>query len=115
MLKTGTCTGSEKLVLQRPFPRAVTFDTCHNGGSRPSTPENSGGQRSVCIRHALSRRLPLALLFPVAVVLRDCPRRTAPRSEEHTSELQSPCNLVCRLLLEKKKKQQSYTLVKITP
>src|SRR5256885_11535674 len=29
------------------------------------------------------------------------------RSEEHTSELQSPCNLVCRLLLEKKKK--SYT------
>src|SRR2546426_1351717 len=31
----------------------------------------------------------------------------APRSEEHTSELQSPCNLVCRLLLEKKKTQKS--------
>src|SRR5256885_11459578 len=30
-------------------------------------------------------------------------RHAAPRSEEHTSELQSPCNLVCRLLLEKKK------------
>src|SRR2546426_7302146 len=30
-----------------------------------------------------------------------------PRSEEHTSELQSPCNLVCRLLLEKKKKNKS--------
>src|SRR2546426_9057847 len=30
-------------------------------------------------------------------------RQTWPRSEEHTSELQSPCNLVCRLLLEKKK------------
>src|SRR2546426_5617390 len=29
------------------------------------------------------------------------------RSEEHTSELQSPCNLVCRLLLEKKKKNKS--------
>src|SRR2546426_2752235 len=29
------------------------------------------------------------------------------RSEEHTSELQSPCNLVCRLLLEKKKKKIS--------
>src|SRR2546426_6494772 len=28
------------------------------------------------------------------------------RSEEHTSELQSPCNLVCRLLLEKKKKEE---------
>src|SRR2546426_7488995 len=32
------------------------------------------------------------------------------RSEEHTSELQSPCNLVCRLLLEKKKKRSSHKL-----
>src|SRR2546426_4593556 len=32
----------------------------------------------------------------------------ATRSEEHTSELQSPCNLVCRLLLEKKKKKIPY-------
>src|SRR6266446_10728777 len=32
------------------------------------------------------------------------PLRGRRRSEEHTSELQSPCNLVCRLLLEKKKK-----------
>src|SRR5256885_9863680 len=42
-------------------------------------------------------RQPLRLVLPVG--------RTAPalRSEEHTSELQSPCNLVCRLLLEKKK------------
>src|SRR6266566_9923027 len=32
--------------------------------------------------------------------------RAASRSEEHTSELQSPCNLVCRLLLEKKKKTE---------
>src|SRR2546426_8686695 len=31
---------------------------------------------------------------------------TRARSEEHTSELQSPCNLVCRLLLEKKKKKR---------
>src|SRR2546426_7347596 len=31
------------------------------------------------------------------------------RSEEHTSELQSPCNLVCRLLLEKKKKNTTDT------
>src|SRR2546426_4399290 len=33
--------------------------------------------------------------------------RTRDRSEEHTSELQSPCNLVCRLLLEKKKTNNS--------
>src|SRR5256885_8787722 len=32
------------------------------------------------------------------------------RSEEHTSELQSPCNLVCRLLLEKKKKKKNIKL-----
>src|SRR2546427_6980632 len=35
-------------------------------------------------------------------------RRRRPRSEEHTSELQSQSNLVCRLLLEKKKKRYSY-------
>src|SRR5256885_3722964 len=33
------------------------------------------------------------------------------RSEEHTSELQSPCNLVCRLLLEKKKKKIKHTIL----
>src|SRR5256885_8167001 len=35
-------------------------------------------------------------------------RRIVGRSEEHTSELQSPCNLVCRLLLEKKKKNSQH-------
>src|SRR2546426_5484302 len=48
-------------------------------------------------------------------VTRPAPRAPCPsvdpthrpgRSEEHTSELQSPCNLVCRLLLEKKKKKK---------
>src|SRR2546427_6965390 len=36
-----------------------------------------------------------------------CGRTSDPRSEEHTSELQSQSNLVCRLLLEKKKKKTS--------
>src|SRR2546426_8577484 len=40
--------------------------------------------------------------------------QAARRSEEHTSELQSPCNLVCRLLLEKKKKNYSLYLVLTT-
>src|SRR2546426_5670744 len=39
-------------------------------------------------------------------------RQKTMRSEEHTSELQSPCNLVCRLLLEKKKKQNRYKTLK---
>src|SRR2546426_7012296 len=57
---------------------------------------------------ARPRLLELVLLF----VLAGCHVQPKPdniilillRSEEHTSELQSPCNLVCRLLLEKKKK-----------
>src|SRR5256885_13153546 len=36
------------------------------------------------------------------------------RSEEHTSELQSPCNLVCRLLLEKKKTTSHFTFNRYT-
>src|SRR5256885_12078049 len=68
------------------------------------------------------RRPPRSTLFPYTTLFRSrtpsrldrsahasrshntCPRRASVRSEEHTSELQSPCNLVCRLLLEKKKK-----------
>src|SRR5947208_4708143 len=63
------------------------------------------------------RRPPRSTLFPYTTLFRsgDCPlslghprrsdRRECPpaRSEEHTSELQSPDHLVCRLLLEKKK------------
>src|SRR2546426_6092020 len=48
--------------------------------------------------------------LPAWVPLAECiAQRKDPlfRSEEHTSELQSPCNLVCRLLLEKKKKKKS--------
>src|SRR5256885_6796853 len=70
------------------------------------------------------RRPPRSTLFPYTTLFRSnivaavifmsaqetvghtsrSPEETPPRSEEHTSELQSPCNLVCRLLLEKKNK-----------
>src|SRR5256885_10975657 len=40
-----------------------------------------------------------------------CARSSGMRSEEHTSELQSPCNLVCRLLLEKKNELSHQTTV----
>src|SRR5436309_12703857 len=66
------------------------------------------------------RRPPRSTLFPYTTLFRSCrpepyPRRQGPRdaqrpvlrSEEHTSELQSRENLVCRLLLEKKKKYKS--------
>src|SRR5258708_29162010 len=68
------------------------------------------------------RRPPRSTLFPYTTLFRShsraargqrpnrsrrapVRRRSADRSEEHTSELQSPDHLVCRLLLEKKKKR----------
>src|ERR1022692_5132915 len=64
------------------------------------------------------RRPPRSTLFPYTTLFRSIDSDPATwswnpasrtgivmRSEEHTSELQSPCNLVCRLLLEKKKKK----------
>src|SRR5574341_1559768 len=71
------------------------------------------------------RRPPRSTLFPYTTLFRSvpatpCRRRCAAtagwaidrkRSEEHTSELQSPTNLVCRLLLEKKKNNTKDTEV----
>src|SRR4249920_4015727 len=65
------------------------------------------------------RRPPRSTLFPYTTLFRSCGRHRVPRlarvglclgdrprSEEHTSELQSRPHLVCRLLLEKKKKKK---------
>src|SRR5258708_10859970 len=53
---------------------------------------------------------------PRRVMVLDQVELMSPRSEEHTSELQSPDHLVCRLLLEKKKKHRSIQQVAdITP
>src|SRR5256885_13263736 len=49
-------------------------------------------------------------VFPLRIRIGDDACAGLERSEEHTSELQSPCNLVCRLLLEKKKKHYYITL-----
>src|SRR5438552_10093382 len=68
----------------------------------------------VIIFFLMMRRPPRSTLFPYTTLFRSlwmsgwpagpcCPVRASPaRSEEHTSELQSPDHLVCRLLLEKK-------------
>src|SRR2546426_5967962 len=61
---------------------------------------------------SLIAALPLALTLPnltSAEEQSDDVSEIRKRSEEHTSELQSPCNLVCRLLLEKKKKKVQRT------
>src|SRR5256885_12541322 len=73
------------------------------------------------------RRPPRSTLFPYTTLFRsagsptarcgwpapDGRRPWARRSEEHTSELQSPCNLVCRLLLEKKKNDHIVILLQV--
>src|SRR2546426_8776201 len=76
--------------------------------------------RSRELRNTLERAVLLSPAGSFAVAELE-PARVAPaaatpvpfpatRSEEHTSELQSPCNLVCRLLLEKKKTSINLTL-----
>src|SRR5215216_7657269 len=68
------------------------------------------------------RRPPRSTLFPYTTLFRSPPTRPGRwcarwprkrRSEEHTSELQSPDHLVCRLLLEKKKNKKKYSINKI--
>src|SRR2546426_6077716 len=88
-------------MIRRPprstlFPYTTLFRSLHGGAG-------CGDNRA--INQAFERHLPLDQLLledfvdslQLELVL------AGQRSEEHTSELQSPCNLVCRLLLEKKK------------
>src|SRR2546426_7904788 len=54
--------------------------------------------------HPVQRQSPPSASRSMSAAFAPSAAAPAARSEEHTSELQSPCNLVCRLLLEKKKK-----------
>src|SRR2546426_7873245 len=83
-------------MIRRP-PRSTLFPYTtlfRSHSSRPlsscSTARNTRSPRRV-------GRMPVRTTRPTQLT----------RSEEHTSELQSPCNLVCRLLLEKKKKHSN--------
>src|SRR2546426_4061701 len=81
------------LMIRRP-PRSTLFPytTLFRSLFRPANPPGERGRRS--------RALAPGPGVAVRLILE--------RSEEHTSELQSPCNLVCRLLLEKKKKKPTF-------
>src|SRR2546426_7237701 len=78
-------------MIRRP-PRSTLFPYTTLFRSRRGKPEVQWGRSRE--RGAVGHALPAP---PADVV----------RSEEHTSELQSPCNLVCRLLLEKKKTERA--------
>src|SRR2546426_5412053 len=82
------------LMIRRP-PRSTLFPYTTLFRSVPRLRAASGPLRG-CLG-AADRRV------PVRAPGRRGNRDRSRRSEEHTSELQSPCNLVCRLLLEKKK------------
>src|SRR5256885_11988445 len=85
-------------MIRRPprstlFPYTTLFRSVEVDGSRRGLPlaGGRGGRDFLDLLPLLGLGLP------------------AHRSEEHTSELQSPCNLVCRLLLEKKKPSFSHS------
>src|SRR5205807_10329878 len=100
------------LMIRRPpspslFPYTTLFRSLQAGGRAPLTWEACNWPADCS--YPRPRALSPGIQTPDA---RACSgfapswshrRPGQPRSEEHTSELQSPCNLVCRLLLEKKK------------
>src|SRR5256885_5670926 len=88
-------------MIRRPprstlFPYTTLFRSSATHGWLPLLP----GRRRAEVHHATRRR---------GRACSGARSRLQLRSEEHTSELQSPCNLVCRLLLEKKKNITSAT------
>src|SRR3712207_7539056 len=94
------------LMIRRPprstlFPYTTLFRSPHHGDDRAAGPREDDG---ACRPGAAPQRARTAE-----------GARVRPRSEEHTSELQSRQYLVCRLLLEKKKKTKNKTTAVPTP
>src|SRR2546426_4712580 len=94
-------------MIRRPprstlFPYTTLFRSVQIPGFELTPHARSDGSIPQRHRPPLCGSDPQAVLHQVPID--GTSRRIRFRSEEHTSELQSPCNLVCRLLLEKKKK-----------
>src|SRR5437879_7573279 len=91
--------------VSSPFPYTTLFRS-HQTYSECWTPTIPMGRCQLVVHRTLvsvSVGCPLPRALGEGQLLRPSP----PRSEEHTSELQSPMYLVCRLLLEKKKKTKA--------
>src|SRR5256885_6333824 len=91
-------------MIRRP-PRSTLFPYTTLFRSRAA---RRSDRRAACRRPAVSRRHVLRARPTPRDANGQARGDDGVRSEEHTSELQSPCNLVCRLLLEKKKKIAYY-------
>src|SRR5256885_10483881 len=93
------------LMIRRP-PRSTLFPYTTLFRSPVAASGSSFGSLPQIEQPAIQKRIRIAPTFdtvPYQRVVYGLPQEHLHRSEEHTSELQSPCNLVCRLLLEKKK------------
>src|SRR5205807_9607987 len=87
------------LMRRPPRPTLFPYTTLFRSASAPVMVRKLAMAEPSLAARFEARRLGMAMaaIMPIiATTMRS-------RSEEHTSELQSPCNLVCRLLLEKKK------------
>src|ERR1039457_6461782 len=93
------------------FTRTSWASQRATGNTSAAARTGHGQARLITSRVRGHHRIPVIRLGPLSQTGALTETRAADlgglsRSEEHTSELQSPCNLVCRLLLEKKKKQK---------
>src|SRR3712207_7146894 len=98
-------------MIRRPprstlFPYTTLFRSSSALGSASASTPSPPSVRSSVRRPATTASPPSS---------RAAPPTPAPRSEEHTSELQSRQYLVCRLLLEKKKNQQATRRLSVAP
>src|SRR5256885_11870269 len=93
-------------MIRRP-PRSTLFPYTTLFRSTPFTFEEIVMENGIDLESYRRRKTDLAAAVQLVKVALD-----KARSEEHTSELQSPCNLVCRLLLEKKKKYDATETVR---
>src|SRR2546426_3077619 len=92
------------VVLRRDFT-LVCFNKAAAGVLRLSPSDIGRASRDISVLAGLPRLEEQCGQVIASGVESRADFRDGERSEEHTSELQSPCNLVCRLLLEKKKKK----------
>src|SRR2546426_6690200 len=98
-------------MIRRPprstlFPYTTLFRSAH--AHPPVVIAQVSGRLAAKQADRVMIETPGGVGYEIVVPLGVMERRS--RSEEHTSELQSPCNLVCRLLLEKKKKETRHVV-----
>src|SRR5256885_383533 len=93
---------STEIDKEMQFHLAERADDLVAGGMKPDAAQREARRRFGSLAYQTEQTRARDLFSWLDALTADL--RYATRSEEHTSELQSPCNLVCRLLLEKKKK-----------